>query len=154
MTEDLKIRLAGPRDVEPLLDLYEFLSSDAERCPIDLARANLRKISNYTGSAVFLGEVGVACVATCTLIIVPNLTRGGTPYGLIENVVTHEDYRDNGYGKRILADAVDHAWENGCYKVMLSTGSSKPDVLSFYESAGFEQSRTGFQQRRLPPRAE
>jgi len=34
------------------------------------------------------------------------------------------------------------------------TGSQKPSTLAFYEAAGFEQSKTGFQARRLPARAE
>jgi hypothetical protein len=37
---------------------------------------------------------------------------------------------------------------------MLMTGSKKPSTLAFYASAGFEQNKTGFQIRRLPPRAE
>jgi hypothetical protein len=37
---------------------------------------------------------------------------------------------------------------------MLMTGSKKPSTLAFYASAGFEQSKTGFQVRRLPTRVE
>ena len=35
---------------------------------------------------------------------------------------------------------------------MLLTGSKNPATLRFYEDAGFEQSKTGFQARRLPVR--
>lgn len=42
------------------------------------------------------------------------------------------------------------AWEAGCYKVMLMTGSKRPETLRFYADAGFEQSKTGFQIRRPP----
>jgi GNAT superfamily N-acetyltransferase len=84
--------------------------------------------------------------------VIPNLTRGGQPYGLIENVVAHAEHRGRGYGKKLLQAAVTAAWEADCYKVMLMTGSKKPSTLAFYASAGFEQDKTGFQVRRLPPR--
>jgi hypothetical protein len=44
--------------------------------------------------------------------------------------------------------------EIGSYKVMLMTGSKDLATLAFYTSAGFEQSKTGFQVRRLPARAQ
>lgn len=72
------------------------------------------------------------------------------PYALIENVVTHPDQRNAGHGKAILAEAATLAWAAHCYKVMLLTGSQRPAVHSFYLSAGFEQSKTGFQIRRVP----
>jgi len=37
---------------------------------------------------------------------------------------------------------------------MLMTGSKKASTIAFYEAAGFEQIKTGFQIRRLPVRAE
>jgi ribosomal protein S18 acetylase RimI-like enzyme len=93
-------------------------------------------------------------IASCTLVAIPNLTRGGQPYGLIENIVTHTQHRDRGYGKQVLRAAVMAAWEADCYKVMLMTGSKDLATLAFYTSAGFEQSKTGFQVRRLPARAQ
>ena len=151
-TEGLHLRLAEEADIVPLLDLYVHLSSDNARYPDAVARDSLRRITQIEGSGVFVGFVDGKLVTTCTLIVVPNLTRGGQPYAVIENVVTHPDYRKRGLGKAILDAASDSAWDNGCYKVMLSTGSTRPAILSFYESAGFEQSRTGFQKRRMAKR--
>lgn len=37
---------------------------------------------------------------------------------------------------------------------MLMTGSKKPETLSFYLTAGFEQSKTGFQKQRVGVREE
>ena len=85
-------------------------------------------------------------------MIVPNLTRGGKPYALIENVVTHANWRKRGFGSAILAEAANRAWRHDCYKIMLMTGSNDPATLAFYEEAGFEQSKTGFQMRRHPTR--
>ncbi len=86
-------------------------------------------------------------------MVIPNLTRGGTPYALIENMVTHADWRKRGFGSAILKAATERAWEEGCYKVMLMTGSKNPATLAFYAAAGFEQTKTGFQIRRHPQRS-
>ncbi|TQI72534.1 L-amino acid N-acyltransferase YncA [Bosea sp. AK1] len=153
MTE-LVIRPAEQADLPALLDLYRHLVPDDARCPDDEAADILGRLRNFEGSAVLIGLLGTDLVASCTVIVIPNLTRGGTPYALIENVVTDAGHRNRGLGKAILKAALDRAWAAGCYKVMLMTGSKKPATLAFYEAAGFEQSKTGFQARRLPVRAE
>ncbi len=154
MTPALSIRPATADDVPALLALYDHLSSDNDRCPPDLAADNIARIAAIAGSAVLVGAVNDALVTSCTVIVIPNLSRGGRPYAVIENVVTHPDHRGRGYGTAVLDAASEQAWAQGCYKVMLSTGSTRPATLSFYKSAGFAQSRTGFQKRRLPKRAE
>ena len=90
-------------------------------------------------------EMDGVFVASCILAIIPNLTRGARPYGLIENVITHADYRRQGIGTALLRHALDVAWEHNCYKVMLLTGRKDEGVFCFYEKAGFLRDvKTGF----------
>ncbi len=152
MTRELTIRTASQKDLSRLLDLYRQLHPDDEPVSPAVGARLLEQLSVYPGSSIFLGLRGDAVVATCTLIVIPNLTRAGAPYALIENVVTDAQYRKQGYGKLILEVAVSAAWRHACYKVMLLTGSKDPATLRFYEGAGFEQSKTGFQTRRASPR--
>lgn len=154
MTPALSMRPATADDVPALLALYDHLSLDTDRCPPALAADNIARIAAIPGSAVLVGAVGDALVTSCTVIVIPNLSRGGRPYALIENVVTHPKHRCKGYGTAVLDAASERAWAQGCYKVMLSTGSTRPAILSFYKSAGFKQSRTGFQKRCLPKRRD
>jgi GNAT superfamily N-acetyltransferase len=151
---ELVIRAAEQADLPALQDLYRHLLPEDECCPNDKAAEILDKLRHFEGSAILIGLFGTDVVASCTVIVIPNLTRGGTPYALIENVVTDAGQRNKGLGKAILKAALDRAWAAGCYKAMLMTGSKKPSTLAFYEAAGFEQSKTGFQARRIPARAE
>ena len=152
MSHELTIRTAGQNDLSSLLALYGQLHPDNETMSPVAASNNLAQFLRYPGSAIFLGLRDDAVVTTCTLVVIPNLTRGGTPYALIENVVTDARHRQQGYGKAILKAAIAAAWDCGCYKVMLLTGSKNPATLRFYQDVGFEQSKTGFQARRIPPR--
>ncbi|GLR83701.1 GNAT family N-acetyltransferase [Bradyrhizobium iriomotense] len=154
MDSPLIVRPALPADLPQLLALYPHLDSTDRIPSLDVAERRLDDLQRYHGSAIFIGIIDDATVASCTLIVIPNLTRGGQPYGLIENVVTHAAFRGRGYGKQLLHAAVAAAWQADCYKVMLMTGSKQPSTLAFYASAGFEQNKTGFQIRRLPPRAD
>lgn len=150
----MKIKAAHDDDIANLLMLYRDLNPDDKETKLEDALGNFHVLKRYPGSEIFVGCIDEKIISSCTLIIVPNLTRGGLPYALIENVVTHRVYRNRGYGKAILKHASESAWSLGCYKVMLLTGSKRPEVLKFYERAGFEQSKTGFQMRRLPARMD
>ena len=78
-------------------------------------------------------------VSSCTLSIIPNLTRGCRPYGVMENVVTHPNYRRKGLGKAVLKKALEYSWNCNCYKVMLLTGRMNEGTFQFYESVGFDR---------------
>lgn len=143
----LVIRKTGVDDLEGLNGLYAQLHpSDPQLAPND-ARKIFDHLMQLAGSAIFVGILEELVVSSCTLIVIPNLTRGGQPYGLIETVVTHPQHRGRGFGTEILQAAVDHAWDHNCYQTMLLTGAQDPHTLGFYARAGFEPSKSGFQQR-------
>ena len=143
----MQCRPCTEADLPALLDLYTHLSPDDPKTDLVLARANLIALGAYPGSGVLLGEVNGTLVASSTRIVIPNLSRRGRPYALLENVVTHGDHRQMGYGTQMLHHAVEGAFAQGCYKVMLLTGTGKQATLDFYAKAGFQQTKTGFQIR-------
>ena len=103
MSLNMVARVARPEDLDRLMALYSFLNPGDP--PVSEAAANQiwKKLQMTDGILVLLGDVENEAATTCTLIIVPNLTRGGRPYAIIENVVTHPDYRKRGLGAAILA---------------------------------------------------
>lgn len=146
------IRHARQDDLAALLDLYQQLTPGDERVSPERAATIFAQFTEGGQNRIFLGESNGRLAGSCTLIIVANLTRGGRPYALIENVVTHRLFRHRGLGSQLLTAATEAAWQSGCYKIMLMTGSRERGVHEFYRRAGFQQSKTGFQKRRLPPR--
>jgi hypothetical protein len=99
----MTVRLARPDDLKGLLELYKHLHSADEPLP---AQPVLDKVwSDILANPwqhVFLVERDGQLVSSCVLQVVPNLTRGARPYGLIENVVTRKDQRGKGFGSQVL----------------------------------------------------
>ena len=149
----LTIRAAEPTDLDGLLTLYRQLNPTDPVLPVDVARARFEEMLNRPGLMVFCGFIDGQLATTCVLHILPNLTRGGAPYALIENVVTDNAHRRKGLGQAIVQAAAEAGLERGCYKVMLMTGRDDPGVHAFYKNCGFSQSKTGFQIRAGGPGA-
>jgi len=51
-----------------------------------------------------------AMVASATLIVAPNLLRGGRSHGFLENVAVHPDWQGKGNGRVIIRFLLDLAW--------------------------------------------
>jgi GNAT superfamily N-acetyltransferase len=140
------IRTIRADELPGLMELYRHLHEHDVAPPAGEELAALwEKICADPKLVYVVAEVEGRLVSTCALAIVPNLTRGGRPYGLIENVVTHADYRRRGLGTMVLRKAAEIARERGCYKVMLLTGRKLEATLRFYEKVGFLRGvKTGF----------
>jgi ribosomal protein S18 acetylase RimI-like enzyme len=132
------IRQAQSDDLPALVDLYRHLHASDAALPAGRARDVLwGQFLKHPGLQCFVGEVDGTLVASCCLAVVPNLTRGGRPFGVIENVVTHGDYRRRGLGTTLMRHALEAAWSARCYKVMLQSNVRRVEAHRFYERCGF-----------------
>lgn len=145
MADAPAIREAVPEDLPAVLALYRHLQpADAPADPEALQRAWGELLADPKIHLVLAWSEGRAA-ATCVLVLIPNLTRGARPYALIENVVTDPAFQRRGIGTRLLHHALELAWEQDCYKVMLLTSRKDPGLFQFYEQAGFVRGeKTGF----------
>jgi GNAT superfamily N-acetyltransferase len=140
------IRIVSEKDLNDLLELYTHLHSEDLPLPSRKELETLwHGIMNNSLLHYFVVEIKDKIVSSCTLSIIPNLTRGARPYGVIENVVTHADYRKKGYAKAVLKYALDFAWGKNCYKVMLLSGIYRNQAHGLYEKVGFNKdSKVGY----------
>ena len=140
-------RKATKKDVSALLKLYEQLNPDDKHIDLSLANNIWRKIkTNNIEYFVALDDKKI--IASCYICIIPNLTRGGKSIGFIENVITDQQYRKKGIGKRIIEMAIEHAKENNCYKVLLQSSNYREGAHLFYKSIGFDgESKRAFELR-------
>lgn len=147
----MNIRALQPHELPALLNLYGHLHRLDEPPPSPGAPEAAWAEAMANPRILYLGGFAAdALVASCTLTVIPNLTRACRPYGVIENVVTHAAHRSQGWGSAILARALDEAWRQQCFKVMLLTGRKDEATLRFYEQAGFDRhAKQGFVAR--PP---
>ena len=141
----MMIREITPGDLSGLLELYTHLHETCVPEDSDYLRDTWTAICDNPNYHIIVCEVEGNIISSCVCNIIPNLTRNVRPYALIENVVTHSDYRGKGYATACLDYAKELAVSADCYKMMLITGSKSESTLHFYRNAGFSSNgKTAF----------
>ena len=130
-------RAAGPDDFDGILGLYQQLHPADPVLDDGSDAAAFAQILASPGLHLFVLDIDGAVVATTYLNVIPNLTRSASPYAVIENVVVEKTLRGAGLGRQIMAATLQAAWDAGCYKAMLLTGSRTPATHAFYRACGF-----------------
>jgi GNAT superfamily N-acetyltransferase len=141
------IRLVQETDVDELISLYAHYTAAENLPPLspDQVQKIWRKIERNPGVEYYAVEIEGRIAAACILTITPSFIRGGSGYGVIEHVVTHEDFRRRGLAKKLMEFILGHAWAEGCTEVMLLSGSDLTPAHKLYEGLGFDKhQRTGF----------
>ena len=143
---ETKIRAMQQEDLTALLELYVHLNPVNAALPDGtLLQTVWQRILTDPDIYCFVADTDGVLTGSCQLAVVPNLTRGARSFGVIENVVTHADYRRQGIGTSLMRRALETAWDAGCYKVMLLSGAWREGAHRFYEELGFtREAKVGF----------
>src|SRR5580704_11194177 len=131
------VRLAREDDLASLLELFACSEVSAHARPIERARAIWAETIASDAADVFVAMEGERVAATCMLITAPNLLRGSRRLGVLENVVSHPDFRRGGYGRAVVEAALQAAWDKDCFHVLMQSGRQDPAVHQFYKARGF-----------------
>jgi GNAT superfamily N-acetyltransferase len=140
----IMIRPVIESDLSSLLALYAELHPGDTPLARELAGPIWRKITAQAGRTVLLAELDGVPAGTLDCTVLPNLTRGGRPFMLVENVVVGSAVRRKGVGRQLLAAAVVRARSENCYKIQLLSRLTRDEAHAFYESCGFQQLAAGF----------
>ena len=132
-------------DLGGLLSLYTQLHDN----PLPEQSEELRKlwqqIIEDKHQHIIVAEADGKIVSSCVLVLVPNLTRSQRPYALVENVITDEKYRKQGFAEACLNYAKEIAISADCYKIMLLSGSKQEAAHRLYERLGYNKNdKTAF----------
>ena len=141
------IRKIREDELHRLLVLYTHLHEDGIPDDTERLKSVWQSITNDENHHIIICDIDGEIVSSCVCAIIPNLTRDLRPYAVIENVVTHRNYRGKGYASACLDFARKIAKENNCYKMMLLTGAKDEKTLRFYKNAGYNaDDKTAFVQ--------
>ena len=122
------IRKAKATDAEDLKVLYfEYLTQypPMEEQNMTQWEELLSRLEKDDHMYLLVAEEDGKAVSSVQMAIIENLTHNIRPFAVIENVVTHGDYRNRGYASALLQRASEIAKEKNCYKVLLETGSNE-----------------------------
>ena len=135
------IRQAEEKDVLDIKDLYfNFLTKypPKEEQNIEVWKKLINEMNKSENLYLLVVEEDNRVVSTVQLAIIPSLTHNVRSFAVVENVVTHEDYRKKGFASMLLQEAIKIAQNKNCYKIFLETGSNRETTLNFYKENGFE----------------
>ena len=139
------VREINATELNELLELYIHLHETGVPENNKTLKNTWETIINDKNHHIIVAEENGKLVSSVVCVIIPNLTRNVRPYAFIENVVTHSDYRKQGYATACLNYARDIAKKENCYKMMLLTGSKDESTLNFYKQAGYNSAdKTAF----------
>ena len=139
------IREAQESDLLALLELYLHLHEQRVPEQDTHVMAVWQSILQDKNHHMIVCEENGKIVSSCVCVVILNLTRNVRPYALIENVVTHPDYRQRGLASACLNYAKQIAQRENCYKIMLLTGAKDEATLHIYRKAGYNSNdKTAF----------
>jgi GNAT superfamily N-acetyltransferase len=130
-------------DIPQLCELLTVLfSQEADFAPDTKKQsAGLRQIiENPDIGRILVLRDGSVIIGMVNLLFTISTASGGR-VAILEDMIVRPEYRNKGYGSKLLGAAADFAKSAGCLRITLLTDKANKNAQKFYKRHGFELSK-------------
>jgi N-acetylglutamate synthase-like GNAT family acetyltransferase len=132
------IREAEGTDKNQLFELYRMLVPNSKKMIV--LEEQIDAIKKDPNNFVLVYDEEGQILATLTLNICSQALHGKRPYGVIENIIVHENHRSKNIGQKLLQYVEDYCRSLNCHRIMLLSNSSRESAHQFFEREGYDGS--------------
>ncbi len=122
-----------------LLDQLFTLEPEFVPDPEKQARGIAALLADERNGRILVAEKDGVAIGMVNLLYIVSTVLGARA-ALLEDVVVDQSCRGKGYGKKLLAAAIETARADGCERITVLSDASNADAHRFYKSFGFERS--------------
>jgi GNAT superfamily N-acetyltransferase len=136
---DITIRSARPSDAETIAALTKQLGYDAEPSAV---ADRLSRLLARSDQQFLVADVGGRSVGWIHMLIAEFVELDA--FVVVGGLVVDRDYRKQGIGRRLLAQAEEWAVQQGCAVVRLWSSATRTDAHEFYRRVGYTIVKTQY----------
>jgi ribosomal protein S18 acetylase RimI-like enzyme len=140
----ISIRAANPDDVPQLVILLKALFAVEADFDFnqDKQSRGLQLLLKSDKACVLVAETSEdkKLRGMCSVQTLISTAEGG-PVGLLEDLIVATDYRDQGIGKQLLAEAVEWAERQGLKRLQLLADKNNAPALAFYDRQSWQSTQ-------------
>jgi N-acetylglutamate synthase-like GNAT family acetyltransferase len=132
------IREAVRNDKEQLFILYKMLVPHSKK--MNVQEEQIDKIRRDPNNFLLVYDEQGEILGIVTLNICIQALHGFRPYGVIENIIVHENHRSKNIGQELLQYVEEYCKSIDCHRIMLLSSSKRQKAHQFFEREGFDGS--------------
>ena len=140
----ITIRTAKPSDIPQLVELLKELFTIEADFEFDQEKqaCGLTLLLNSEKDCILVAELlsDNKVLGMCTVQTLISTAEGG-PVGLLEDLIVAVDFRNQGIGAKLLAEAVNWAECQGLKRLQLLADKNNLPALNFYQKQGWESTQ-------------
>jgi ribosomal protein S18 acetylase RimI-like enzyme len=137
------IRPATKHDLPAIANLYAlFWGDQSDLAAMEKRFEDMERIGNHV---LLCAEYDGKIIGTIMGNICPDFYGTCDPYLVMENLITHPDYRHMGAAGKLLIELEHIGKTKNCTQIIFITEKDRKDAIGFYESQGYDsKSHVGF----------
>lgn len=130
------IRQAERSDKDKQYELYRMLVPNSKK--MNVIEEQIDLIRNDSNNFLFVFDNNGEILGTVTLNICIQAMHGTRPYGVVENIIVHENHRCKNIGQQLLEHVEEYCRSINCHRIMLLSNSTRERAHKFFEREGYD----------------